>query len=88
MSAVSDLLSASRASHLAYQQNIPRKAAQGATLVTVPGNPDLARSALQAAYDARLAAHQADPTHQDSSWFMDPVAHSSLMAFYTKELAK
>ena len=88
MSAISDYLASSRTAHLAYQRHIPRKAAQGATLMTVPGNPELARASLQEASDWRAQANREDPNHLDPSWALDVVPHEKMMAFYAKELAK
>lgn len=88
MSAISDLLMASRNAHLTYQQNIPHKSGQGGTLTTAVGNPAMAREALQIASDMRVQAEQQDPTHADPGWSLDPIPSVKLMAFYAKELAK
>lgn len=88
MSTVAEYLAGSKAAHQDYQRNIPHKEAQGATLVTIMGNPTQARASLQSAYDQRLQADKLDPAHQDPAWLMDPIAHRDLIAFYEKELAK
>jgi hypothetical protein len=84
VSDVSDLLALSQSAHTEYQQNMPRQSAQG----IIPGNPELARAALQQAYDLRAQADSTDPDHLDPAWLMDRAPHATLMAFYTNQMTK
>lgn len=52
---------------------------------------DEALSAIQQAYDLRLAAHQSDPDHLEQAWAQEPALkfhHDALLVFYQAELSK
>lgn len=85
--AVARFLAQSRNSHSAYQQAKRDRRATDA------------RTALQAAADARRQAHDADPAHSAPAWNDDAVPgdhadathaelHESLSKFYDEQLAR
>jgi hypothetical protein len=86
--AIAQLLQESLAAHAEYRANMARMAPQGGVLVAVPGNPIVARAALERAGDLRRQAHDADPNQADPAWALDPIPHHDLLTFYAEQLAR
>jgi len=78
---VIELLSQSRAQHLAYRSAQPRRDTQG---TISDGNPEEAAAALSEAGRLRAQAELADPSHADPAWVIEPMTHNhdELLNFY------
>jgi hypothetical protein len=73
---VAQLLSASRAAHLAYQGEQRKQ----------PANYAVCERYVAEALRLRSEAHAADPQHVDAAWRDDKVPHAELVAFYARYL--
>jgi hypothetical protein len=78
---VLELLSQSRAQHLAYRSALPRRDTQG---TISEGKPEEAVAALREAGRLRAQAELADPDHADPAWLIEPMTHNhdELLNFY------
>jgi hypothetical protein len=89
---IAQLLADARTAHDQYRAHSPHMANVGATVLAMPGDPAIARDALDRAATLRKQAHDADPGYTDSAWGSDAhVAagiHTDLMTFYAEQLAR
>lgn len=81
MSDVSDLLTQSRAAHLAMKGTLPTRNPDG---TKTAGEPSDTHRLLALALDLREQAHAADPDHLDEGWRADVVDHIDLVEFYCR----
>jgi hypothetical protein len=88
MPTIAELLTASRAAHQTYRAHCPHRTAVGGVLVPLPGDPAMARDALDRAATLRKEAFDADPTLTDPAWALDAAINSELMTFYAEQLAR
>ena len=78
---VSELLSQSRAQHLAYRAAQPRRNTQGQIS---DGDAIASDAAISEAGKLRAQAELADPQHADPAWLDEPATHDhdELLTFY------
>ena len=88
MATVAELLTQSRSAHQTYRAHSPHLAAVGGVLALVPGDPAIAREALDTAATLRKQAFDADPTLADPAWAPDAAINADLMTFYAEQLAQ
>jgi hypothetical protein len=85
---VAELLTQSRAAHQTYRAFSPHVGAVGGVLALQPGDPAIAREALDQAATLRKQAFDADPTLSDPAWAPDATINHALMTFYAEQLAQ